>query len=161
MLDKETYTEIERNIDAIVADGGNVQVRVNAEVVKALNTRLMFCDTDTVDRTFAWCAFSHDLNLDMVEKFLSDFHYHSFSNEVHAFFMSLTECREDIYGHLEDYEYIRRMSESDYVYSLVAGDTLRMTRSENFQDFLEYCKVYSLPKSYEKFAEDLSIVSGK
>lgn len=136
-------------IDCIAAKDGNIQVRLNSEVLNVLNRRLMFIDREDVDRTFAYTIFTHGMQLDQVEKFLMSLGYHSFSNEVHALFLSLTESRDNIYEHLTDYEYLKRMAYSDYTYSLVLWWILQDMNSPELADFKEYSRVYSLEKSYD------------
>lgn len=159
MLDEETYKETDAMIDCVVGNDGNIQMRLNGEIVNKLNKRLMFIDKETVDRSFAYAIFQRDMKLDQIEKFLSQFNYPKFSNKTYAFFQSLVESKENIIEHIDDVEYCKYMAENDYIYSLVYMDILQQLKDPELSDMKEYTCIYSLPKKCSEIERDLQIIS--
>lgn len=146
-------------IDCVIAKDGNLQMRLNGEIVNKLNQRLMFISKEKVDRSFAYAIFQRDMKLDQIEKFLSQFKYPAFSDATHGFFNSLVECKENILEHIDDADYCKMMAENDYIYSLVYMDILQQLKDPELSDMKEYTCIYSLPKKCGEIERDLEIVS--
>ena len=164
VLDEKTFKETEKMIDAVVLNG-NIQMRLNGQVLNVLQERIMFTDVETIERSFAYAIFRHGMQLDQIENFLKvcipNSPFKGFKTATHGFFQTISESRYDIVDHIDDIEYCNRMAEGDYIYTLVLCDILQQMKDPELVDVLEYSKIYSLEKSYGKLVVDLAIIEEK